>query len=238
MTGWEELIVTFRAVFGARKRHHPIRVSFSALLRVTDDDRYVLFDSPARPSSYGPPGGVFKVHPPAGRILESWGFQPDRTAEGADRMKGDLRGLLPADSLRFFQEWFDTGAYRETAAECLCRELREEMSEVGIGAPGWSLGSLTFDPIRTVREGPGAVPGKPYLQLRNFEVYELSTRSPEAVRLRRELVEAGHDDSCPGVICASFDDITHGRLGRALIAPQSAFLAGSTRLAADLPSLR
>ncbi|MBB5851099.1 hypothetical protein ACFQ05_37385 [Amycolatopsis umgeniensis] len=230
--------MAFRAVFGAKNRRHPIRVSFSALLRVTDDDRYVLFDSPARPSSYGPPGGVLKIHPPAVRILESWGFQPDRTVEGANRMKGDLRGILPADSLRAFQEWFDTAAYRESATECLRRELREEMSEVGLGSPGSSIGSLTFDPIRTVREGPSEVPGKPYLQLRNFEVYELAMRTPAAIRLRRDLVEAGHDEERPGVICAGFADIAHGRLGRALIAPQSAFLAGSTRLTADLPSLR
>ncbi|MFJ1762954.1 hypothetical protein ACIOD2_21765 [Amycolatopsis sp. NPDC088138] len=230
--------MTFSAGFRTTKRRHPVRVSYSALLRVTDDDRYVLFDSPKRPGAYGPPGGVFKIHPPALRLLESWGFQPDRTTDGAERMRGDLRGILPVGALRSFQAWFATGTYRETAAECLLRELREELVEVGLDAAGPLTGSLVFTSVRTVLEGPTAVPGKDYLQVRRFDVHELALLDPAAVRLRRELVEAGRDDSCAGVICANYGDLAHGRLGRALIAPQSAFLAGPARLGPDLPPVR
>ncbi|MEU5260484.1 hypothetical protein [Amycolatopsis sp. NPDC021455] len=222
----------------AGRRQLPVRVSFSALLRVTDDDRYVLFDSPKRPGSYGPPGGVVKVHPPASGLLESWSFRPERTNAGAEKMKADLRGILPAGSLRSFQAWFATGTYRETAAECLRRELREELSEVGLGALEPLTRTLAFTPVRTVLEGPDAVTGKPYLQLRSFEVHDLAMLDPGAVRLRRELAAAGHDAGHTGVICANFGDIAHGRLGRALIAPQSAFVAGPVRLAADLPPVR
>lgn len=228
----------FSSGFRTTRRSLPVRVSFSTLLRVTDDDRYVLFDSPKRPGAYGPPGGVVKIHPPAARLLESWGFRPDRATAGVEKMKSDLRGVVPAGSVRPFRAWFATGAYRETAAECLRRELREELSEVGLGALEPLTRSPAFVPVRTVIEGPAAVPGKPYLQLRSFEVLDLAMLTPAEVRLRRELVEAGTDESRPGVICANFGDIAHGRLGRALIAPQSAFLAGSERLAADLPPLR
>ncbi|WP_372669604.1 SMODS-associated NUDIX domain-containing protein [Amycolatopsis kentuckyensis] len=223
---------------GFTKRRHPVRVSFSALLRIADDDRYVLFDSPKRPGSYGPPGGVVKIHPPAARLLETWEFRPERTATGAEKMKADLRGFLPGGALRLFQAWFATGAYRETAAECLRRELREELAEVGLEAAEPLTRSVAFTPVRTVREGPDQVPGKPYLQVRGFEVYDLALLNPDAVRLRGELLEAGHDERRTGVICASFDDIVHGRLGPALIAPHSAFLAGPARLAADLPPVR
>lgn len=223
---------------GFAKRRHPVRVSFSALLRVTDDDRHVLFDSPKRPGCYGPPGGVIKIHPPAVRLLEAWGFQPERTSTGAEKMKADLRGTLPAGALRPFQAWFATGSYRETAAECLRRELREELSEVGLGALEPLTRSLSFTPVRTILEGPAPVAGKPCLQVRGFEVYDLAMLNPDAVRLRARLIEAGGDESRAGVICANFGDITHGRLGRALIAPQSAFLAGQVRLAADLPPVR
>ncbi|MBE8520792.1 hypothetical protein ILP97_25460 [Amycolatopsis sp. H6(2020)] len=230
--------MVFSAGFRTGKRRQLVRVSCSVLLRLADDDRYVLFDSPKRPGAYGPPGGVVKIHPPAACLLESWGFQPERTGAGAEKMKADLRGTLPAGALRPFQAWFDTNAYRETAGECLHRELREELTEVGLGVLEPLTRSLVFSPVRTVREGPAPVTGKPYLQARSFEVYDLVLLSPEAVRIRRELVAAGDDDSCPGVICANFGDIAHGRLRMALIAPQSAFLAGPERLAADLPPVR
>ncbi|SEF36502.1 hypothetical protein SAMN05421837_110257 [Amycolatopsis pretoriensis] len=230
--------MTFSAGFRTGKRRHLVRVSCSVLLRLADDDRYVLFDSPKRPGAYGPPGGVIKIHPPAAGLLESWGFQPERTTVGAEKMRADLRGTLPAGALRPFQAWFATNSYRETAGECLLRELREELSEVGLGALEPLTRSLVFSPVRTVREGPAPVPGKPYLQVRNFEVYDLALLSPDALRLRRELVDAGHDESRPGAICANFGDIAHGRLRAALIAPHSAFLAGPERLAADLPPVR
>lgn len=219
-------------------RNRRVRISFSVLLRLAEDDRYVLFDSPKRPGAFGPPGGVVKFFPPARHILENLGFQPERTGSPPHKLKADLRGTLPAPAVRRFRNWFASGAYRETSAECLRRELCEELAEVGVSGLAMTVSQLQFVHVRTVREGPHSVPGKSYRQLRSFDVCEPAMINAAAQRLSRELIAAGEDGSYPGVLLASFDDIAHGRLDRALIAPQSAFLAGPTRLAPDLPPLR
>ncbi|WP_410674062.1 hypothetical protein [Amycolatopsis sp. cmx-4-68] len=222
----------------SRTRRNRVRISFSVLLRLADDDRFVLFDSPKRPGAFGPPGGVIKYFPPAVRILDALGFRPERTGAASAKLKGDLRGTLPHSALRRFRSWFASGAYRESATECLRRELCEELVEVGVHGPLGTISEVQFAAIRAVREGPHAVPGKDYRQVRGFDVHELSMTNSAARDLSRTLIEAGEDDACPGVILANFDDIAHGRAGRALIAPQSAFLAGSSRLSPDLPPLR
>ncbi|WP_290054898.1 hypothetical protein [Amycolatopsis solani] len=222
-------------LWGRRDR---VRISFSVLLRLADDDRFVLFDSPKRPGAFGPPGGVVKFFPPAGRILDDLGFQPERTGSTPRKLKADLRGTLPAGALRRFRTWFASGTYRETADECLRRELREELAEVGIQGLDRAVSELEFTSVRTVREGPHSVPGKNYRQLRGFDIRDLAMTNSAAQRLSRELTGAGEDDEYPGVLLAGFDDIAHGRLERALIAPQSAFLTGPSRLTPDLPPLR
>jgi hypothetical protein len=219
-------------------RRDRVRISFSALLRLADDDRFVLFDAPKRPGAFGPPGGVIKFFPPAARILDGLGFQAERTGSPHHKLKADLRGTLPAGALRRFRTWFASGAYRETADECLRRELHEELAEVGVRGLGNVVSELEFTSVRTVREGPLSVPGKNYRQVRGFDIRELAMTNSAARRLSRELAEAGEDDAYPGVLLAGLDDITHGRLDRALIAPQSAFLTGPSRLAPDLPALR
>ncbi|MEV4051746.1 hypothetical protein AB0J55_11225 [Amycolatopsis sp. NPDC049688] len=215
-----------------------VRISFSVLLRLVEDDGFVLFDAPKRPGAFGPPGGVVKYFPPAGRILESLGFQPERTGSPQRKLRADLRGILPAGALRRFRVWFASGAYRETADECLRRELCEELAEVGIHGLDEVVSELKFTSVRTIQEGPHSVPGKNYRQLRGFDVRELAMTNSAARRLNRTLADAATDDAYPGVLLAGFDDIAHGRLDRALIAPQSAFLLGPARLAPDLPPLR
>jgi hypothetical protein len=214
----------------------PVRISFSVLLRISDDDRYVLFNSPSRPGTCGPPGGVIKYFPPAARILEHLGFQQERGGARPEAKRWDLRGRLPDRSVRQFLNWYRTGAYREDATECLRREFAEELCEVGLSHLA-DLPTLSFAPVRTVVEGPQDVPGKPYRQLRRFEVYDLQTSDGVALRLCEQLFEIGADTLFPDVICATRADVAHGRLGPSLIAPQSAFLFGAGRLTPDVPPI-
>jgi hypothetical protein len=215
-----------------------VRVSLSVLLRIKVDDRYVLFHSPSRPGSFGPPGGVTKYFPPAARILEKLGFQEERTNAQGRVMESDLRGFLPAGSVRDFMRWHRTGAYREDPAECLTRELLEELGEVGLEQLRPAVPRLTFEQARTVVEGPQPVAGKTYRQLRRFEVHNLVPTDSAALKLGRHLVEVGKDPEFPQVICADRADIEHGRHGSALINPQSAFLVGSRRILPDVPPMR
>lgn len=216
----------------------PVRVSLSALLRIRDNDRYVLLDSLSRPGSYGPPGGAIKYFPAATGILEQFDFQQETRSLRAEPTGFDLRGLVPARSLSGFLHWFDTGAYREDPIECLQRELTEELGEVGLPDVEVDTHALAFRPVRTVIEGPDIVPHRPFLQLRRFEILELVAKDTVALELVQTLTAAGADPAFPGVVCAGRADIEHGRCGEALLGPHCAFLVGAQRLAPDLPAVR
>ncbi|WP_067801905.1 hypothetical protein [Actinomadura formosensis] len=215
-----------------------VRVSFAALVRIRDDDRHVLLHSPSRPGSFSPPGGVYKSFAPAARILEGLGFRADRADPLADDMRSDLRGFLPAPSLAGFQRWFATGAYREDATECLRRELAEELVESGLPHLVPDTFGADFEHVRTVVEGPYQVPGKPFRQVRRLEVYEPVMNGPAIARLCRSLVEAGMDETVPDAICATTEQIGHGRSGTALIGAHSAYLVSGRRPRLELPMLR
>jgi hypothetical protein len=219
------------------RRDRVLRVSFSALLRVRDEGRYVLFDMPSRPGLYSPPGGVFKYFEPAGPELERLGFREQWVGTRRDVMRRDLRGFIPHRSMRGFRRWFGTGAYREDAAECLRRELIEELAEVGFPELARDVRGLTFAHAGTTLESPADVPGKPYRQLRRFEVHDLVASSGGAARLRRALVDLGEDPAVATVVCATAGEILHGRADRGLIAPQAALLAYSRKIHADIPAV-
>ena len=214
-----------------------VRISFSALLRVRDDDRYVLFHSRSRPGVCGPPGGAIKYFPSADAILERLGFEPERTPSRVEVTRRDLRGRLPARSLRGLLAWFNSGAYREQAAECLRRELVEEFDEVSLSSLAHGVPELDFVPVRTVVEGPREVPGKPFRQLRRFEVFDLVTGDGVGIALAQRLMRAACAEDVPDVVCAGRADIEHGRCGTFLVAPQSAFLMGDKRFTPDLPPI-
>jgi hypothetical protein len=213
-------------------------VSFSVLLRIRHSDTYILFNSLSRPGSYGPPGGALKYFPAATGILEELGFQQETRSLRGEVTGFDLRGLVPVRSARDFLRWFDTGAYREDATECLRRELDEELGEVGFAGLGIDVRALRFRPVRTVIEGPDPVPHRQFRQLRRFEIVDLLAANTIALDLVRALAVAGADPASPGVVCADRAEITHGRCGAALLGPHCAFLLGPHRLAPDLPAVR
>ncbi|TMR06993.1 hypothetical protein ETD83_02300 [Actinomadura soli] len=219
-------------------RAREVRISFSALVRIRDDDRHVLLHSPSRPGVFNPPGGVYKHFGPAARLLESWGFRPDRPEPLANDLHHDLRGFLPGKSIPAFERWFLSGAYRESATECLRRELAEELNEVELPHLVPHVRRLTFSHLRTTTTGPEPVAGKDYLQLRRFEVHDLCVGDAAAHQLRIELVRAGADVSVPLVICATSAEIRDGRHRRALIGGHAGFLSGDRRYLPDLPMIR
>jgi hypothetical protein len=85
-----------------------VRVSVASLLRVQDDDRYVVVHSPYRPDSYGPLGGVVKYLPAARPALDRLRFREEPRVD--QRMRNDLRGFLPARALPGFVRWFASAA--------------------------------------------------------------------------------------------------------------------------------
>jgi hypothetical protein len=215
-----------------------VRVSFAAILRIRDDDGIVLFEAGSRPGAFTPPGGVFKYFGPAADVLDRLGFRPERWTDRESDMRNDLRGVLPARSVPEFLRWFDSGAYREDSTECLRRELTEELTEVGFPALAGEAPNLSFAHFGTVVEGPCAVPSKPYRQLRRFEFHDLVCADQQAVRLRDRILELAADPHVHTVLTGSTEDITHGRAGKALVAPHAGYLTGGMRTRSDIPSLR
>jgi hypothetical protein len=215
-----------------------VRVSFSAILRIRDDEGIVLFEARSRPGAFTPPGGVFKYYGPAADLLEGLDFRGDRWTDRESDMRRDLRGVLPARSVPGFLRWFDSGAYREDAEECLRRELTEELTEVGFPDLAADVRHLSFAHLRTETEGPDPVPGKQYRQLRRFEFHDLVCANQRSVRLRDRIVALAADPRVHTVLAAGAEDILHGRAGRALITPHTAYLTGGVRTRSDIPSLR
>jgi hypothetical protein len=216
-----------------------LRISLAVLLRIKEDDGYVLFHHPLRPDVFGPPGGVVKYAGSARRALDAVGFVDEQRSAGREAtMSHDLRGFVPARRGIGLLRWYDRGADRETGPESLRRELREELAESGHPELVPLVEHLRFDQVRTVLDGPRRTPGKTYRTVRSFEVYDVVEDSPAAVGLVRRLVALGRDPAETEIILAGAADIENGRCGRCLISPQSAFLLGERRIHEDLPALR
>nr|MDT0666226.1 hypothetical protein [Micromonospora sp. DSM 115978] len=178
-----------------------------------------------RPGTFGPPGGVYKYFGSGASFLASLGFTAELLGCVPEVNRSDLRGYLPASSVPDFLSWFAAGQWREDPIECLRRELAEELGEVGLVDLEADVPHLTFSRIRSIVEGPGPAPGRPYQQLRGFDIHDLDTVRGPAERFKRKLLAAGADPGQPFVRNVNAADIRRGSHGgSASIAPQSAFL--------------
>jgi hypothetical protein len=219
-------------------------VSFCALLRVRDDDCYVLFHSITRPNSYGPPGGVYKYRPapdPDGEArLERLGFRDEPKPKGlVCDMRHDLRGFISSRSAKAFLRWFASGAGRESAAECLRRELAEELAEIEHPELIPEVAALKFSPVRVVRQGLHREPGSTHLHLRRFEIYDIAVDGNEAAaRFKRRLLELAEDPSSDLIVGVGAQDIEYGRCAAGLIGGHAAFLIGTKRFHPPIPAVR
>lgn len=209
-----------------------MRVSVAVLLRLQDEDHYVLFDSLARPGAFGPPGGVVKYQDQARHSLDGLGFEAEMRSR--EMMRNDLRGFLPAWHVPGFAQWLRKGSGREPWTECLRRELVEELDEVGHSELAPAARSVNFVSVRSVIDGPLRVSGESYRQIRFIEVYDLLVDGTESAGLRTSLLSLARDETDPHVVGASRNDIARGRVGAFVIAPQSAFLIGGRRLREDM----
>ncbi|GAA2385599.1 MULTISPECIES: hypothetical protein [Streptomyces] len=213
-----------------------VRVSVAVLLRLGDEDRYVLFDSPTRPAAFGPPGGVVKYHETGLRKLDKLGFEYEERSQ--EVMRCDLRGFVRAARMPDFARWLHGGTGRESAADCLRRELVEELGEVGHPELAPLVASVNFTLVRRVTDGPLKVAGASYQQVRLFEVHDLLLDKPHAVELRSALLALARDPAEQHVIAVGRQGIALGREGVHMVLPQSAFLIGDERLREDIQPVR
>ena len=200
-----------------RYPNKPIRISFSGLLRIRRGGDYLLIRNLHRPESVGPLGGVFKYYESASETLDRLEFRPQ--VIGAD-MVNDLRGFLPRKHLGQIVRWFQRGHDRESPIECVCRELKEELGEIGashIDCPP----TLRLKLVRSVAEGPARVPGHDYTQFRIFDIFDIDRADEPGTRFVTEISGANHAD----LIWASDLEITTGRArGNQIIGHHAAYL--------------
>lgn len=184
-----------------------IRVAFSALLRVRRGADFLLIKNLHRPESLCPLGGVFKHYQPSDATLDKFEFRSQAPGDDVD-MRNDLRGYLPRKRLGDLVRWYQSsaGQHRETAVECLCREIMEELGEWAIsGVP--CPPNLRLDLVRSVAEGPRKVPGRPYAQFRIFEVFEVAQHDSPGQEFLSELFAAEHE----ALVWANDREIAVGR---------------------------
>ncbi|WP_337288987.1 hypothetical protein [Candidatus Methylomirabilis sp.] len=186
-----------------------LRVSLSALLRISDGGRFLLIRNYHRPELFGPVGGVYKYYDDARVQLDEVSFRPQDVGRGDD-MRNDLRGFLPRRYAPQLIKWYEQRTLRESPEACLLRELREELREVKLVSRVSPPAELPLRPVRTVREGPERVPGQAYTQYRVFEVFDIATNATAAADAFRRLFEiaaVGHDH----LLIATSDEIVAGR---------------------------
>jgi len=209
-----------------------IRVSFSALFRILDGGHYVLVRNLHRPELFGPFGGVFKFYEGGRSRLDELLFRPQEVGY-TDDMRNDLRGFLPRKNLSKMLKWFDQHCDRESAAECLSRELREELKEIRLSNLHPPR-HLEVKKVRRIEEGPEEVPARSYTQFRIFDVYDISFQDAEWLSFFKELKKISKSSS--DLILADSSDIVLGRCndGR-VIGNHCCYLIGNKRTRPEAP---
>jgi hypothetical protein len=211
------------------RRSAPMRVSFSAILRLSSGDRYVLARMGAHPWAFGPFGGVYHAHDAASSVLHACEFQTMSTAGNP----ADLRGLLPRRHFLTLLRWFFRGRDRESGDQCLRRELREELREVHEESLIQWIDRLHFRLIRAAIEHPRRVPGPEFIQFRCFHVYELDQSDRHSTEFVEALLERAHDN--PNLLIATSSEIIIGRCRENLIGHHCEYLFRRRASRPDLP---
>ncbi|WP_157767547.1 SMODS-associated NUDIX domain-containing protein [Actinosynnema pretiosum] len=199
-----------------------VRVTFSAVLLIRAGGARVLFEQRAERGVFGPVGDVLRGHPPASDVLRGLGFRGQRWAGWGPGPLAELDGEVPARSLAELRRWFDSGAYREDAAECLRRALASTLTGLGAADLAEDVASARFAPLGVEVLGPEPVPGSPHRRLRHREHHELVCVDARAHRLRDRLLELAADPDVREVLAATEEQIARGRAGAALVAAHAA----------------
>ena len=201
-----------------------IRVACSAVLRIERHGQYLLVQNMHRPESVAPFGGVYKYLEHARDRLDSLSFRGQAID---DDMQNDVRGYIPRESFEAFRAWFLSGVDRESASDCLARELREEVQEVGLEATIVPQ-QLRFRHVRSVPEGPEHVATIGCDQYRVFDVYEIVEDSVESKAFVEAL--ASHVTRCDKLVWADGESVRRGRAGKLrIIGAHASYLFGTRR---------
>lgn len=210
-------------------RSSSVRVSFSELLQLRTQDGYVLVRNTKRPQQFGPLGGVVRIFP-ASSEKDDLFVKLRFKAESSDPVESlDLRGFVTGKHLPGLVAWYEEEIDREQ--DCLHRELKEELHELGVQI---DVPRLPFQPVRTIDEGPYWTDRGEYYQYRRFNVLRPDTRPSEARTFWKDLEKAIHGNA--NIISASSEEIVRGRTKSGdLIGNHSCYLLSGRRIGAEAP---
>lgn len=215
------------------RRDEEVRFAFSALLRLGVGSSYLLVRNLHRPETFGPFGGVYKYHDEARVLLDRLEFRPQHAGPGSD-MRNDLRGFIPRRSLPALVRWYTKRREREECSDCLSRELREELAEIGISRSVKPPRSLTLKLVRNVAEGPEKVPGQGYTQFRIFEVFDIANTDKSYTRFLKQVGQAV--PTSPHLLSVTPEEIIVGRArGGEVIGHHACYFLRSRRIRPDSP---
>jgi len=214
------------------RRGTTIRFSASALLRVQQGDDFVLVVTQAQghaPAFWGPLGGVVKCKSSALSTLYAIDVETDWLTVCGEDMDRDLRVKMRGRTFWRFVRWFWSGKERESPSEAICRELKEELEEVGLPLLAAQVDSLEFDLVKT--RTTGLFRQDDILHYRLF--YILTAAGPHAARFTARLL----DHTRPGKLeTVPVADIERGAHKSVSVGGHSAFLLADGKYRHRTPS--
>lgn len=208
-------------------RNKNIRISCASLLKVEDENRFLLIRNKLRPNLYSPIGGANRYSTTAISFLRDIEFQHDgnHSQIKGDKLKRDLRGFIPSKNLFKFIEWYSKNKDREENS--LGREIPEELTEIQLGKILKHTKGIEFNFIKEITETPHPVSGKNFLQFRILKIYEISIDSVD-LNLFLESIKA---EDNPNLIWVTSDEIEQGRdSNHNLIGSNASYLIANKKL--------
>jgi hypothetical protein len=208
-------------------RNKIIRISCASLLKIENENKFLLIKNKLRPNLYSPIGGANRYSTSATSFLKEIDFQHDgnHSKVKVDKLKRDLRGFLPAKKLFKFIDWYSKSKDREENS--LHREINEEFTEIQLGKILKYTKDVEFNFLKEITEVPHSVSGKNFLQFRILRVYEISSDF-EKLNL---LIENLKTENNPNLIWVSNDEIQQGRdENHNLIGSNTCYLIGDKKI--------
>lgn len=105
-------------VYNKKYENEKIRLSFSYLIRIKVNNRYLLVKGGHKRNLFGPIGGVYHIDH-IDYIYKTLGFSRDSTPGDSN----DIRGTILGKNIKAFIKWFDKAENREKTQD---REFKEE----------------------------------------------------------------------------------------------------------------
>lgn len=217
-------------------RSQDLRVSMASILRLEHNGKFVLIRNPNRPESFGPIGGVFKYFPSAQNVMDSFEFTYEQRKTGnLEDSERDLRGKISAKHLPIFLNWFKSRSGREEQ-DCIRRELREELGEIGIDFRNINiLDQTSYSLVRRIHEGPYKHATLDIPQFRYFEVYRIAIQG-EAKNVFTALSELAQNNE--NLLVARRDEIEKMRADNgSVIGGHSTYLFSSSWHGSEPPRM-